>query len=393
MESLESRCMMTTTTLAIDFTPDGSTGDFWDTFRFSRYSDGSAPAFLDFNGDRRISGADAEIAAGQIRNAVGSFFAAPARGYSVSATYNDVLVDSNWGTRYLQYGQQRANEQVLVMFVGGRNRGELGLAPIALDGYNVEGFGRTYSQEIALNLMQRRGVTKEHFVWSVAQTIAHEYGHMLGLRHSLNVFGNDIMNPSQSATPWNTVFSTVNQNTEGGPAQNSVAELRRSFAGQYTYFQSSNRGHYQLPAEHGHESHHDDEHEHEAEGCTELLNAIIDGIMEGHAAADQAEERLHPLADEAADLAIALSLRDFVATCELDRLPAEATEQPQDETAHTFPLLREGQSPIDNPSEADETLVSRRQSQRFGASEPEGAAIDALFASSEFDLSLLTSRG
>jgi hypothetical protein len=245
LETLEGRQLMATTALVLDFTPDYRQGTFLDTFYNTKYSNGYAPTFLDFNNDRKITNQDAEIAAGQITNIVRSFFANAASGYNVSVVYNDSTTQTNFGARYLDYGRSSVANQVAVMYVGGRNQGEIGRAPLASNGYNVEGYGQTYSQAIATMLMGRSGMTPAHFAWAVANTAAHELGHMLGLRHSTN-YTNDIMNPTQSLTPWNDSFSTQNRYTEGNTTQNATQELRNSFAGQSVQYGNYNGGSRQL---------------------------------------------------------------------------------------------------------------------------------------------------
>lgn len=285
LETLESRQMMIATHLVLDFTPDYRSGSFLQTFQNTRTATGQSPAFLDFNGDRRITNQDVEIAANQIKNTISSFFAAPARGYNVSLVHGDVLTQSNYGYRYLQQGVN-STDQVLVMYLGGKNSGEIGRAPLARDGYNVEGYGNTYTQAIANMLVNRAGSTKEAFVWAVANTAAHEFGHMLGLRHSLGGYSNDIMNGTQGYTPWKDVFSAYTQRTSGGANQNAVAELQRSFSGQPTYYQGVNNGFAQMGADvdaHGEDLDHD--HDHAGEDCGLDIDAVMAGF-EAHAEED-----------------------------------------------------------------------------------------------------------
>lgn len=303
LESLESRQMMIATHLVLDFTPDYRNGNFVQTFQNTRTASGQSPAFLDFNGDRRITTQDAEIAAGQIRNTMAGFFAGPARGYNVSVVYGDILSQTNFGYRWLQQGTNSANDQVLVMYFGGRDVGEIGRAPVARDGYNVEGYGNTYTQEIANMLLSRPGATKDMFVWAVANTAAHELGHMLGLRHSQGGYSNDVMNATQSLTPWKDVFSSVNQRTEGGAVQNAVAELQRSFYGQPTFFQGSNNGSAQMGAEAGFKSGTGHDHELDDDDCGLDLESILAGFDANFAA----ETAIEPTASNADALATLLA--------------------------------------------------------------------------------------
>src|SRR5262245_39684336 len=119
MENLESRKMLTTTHLILDFTPDTHAGSFADTFFNTKYSSGYAPNWLDFDGNRYINMDDVNIAAKQINNQVGGLFNASANGQNVLLKWGDTGANTNWGSRYLQWGQQYPSEQVAVMYIGG----------------------------------------------------------------------------------------------------------------------------------------------------------------------------------------------------------------------------------------------------------------------------------
>jgi hypothetical protein len=265
-ESLEERKLMTTTHVVLDFTPDGRAGSFYDTFRYTKDSRGVSPAFMDINKDGYVSKADATMAAGQIAARVEALFGVARYGHNVKFGYGDVLRDTYMGSKYVNWGLQRRNDQVQVIFIGGRNTGELGHAPIAAKGTNVEGWGCAYSQQAALTLWQRqsmgRQVTSRDFINSAAATAAHELGHMYGLRHSYrNYYSNDIMNPSQPSRAENLRFISNSRPIDTGEYQSPLTELSRSFYGQRTYHQTYGRGSYQMPAdeaEHGHDDDHCD---------------------------------------------------------------------------------------------------------------------------------------
>jgi predicted Zn-dependent protease len=271
IERLEDRKMMTSTTIVLDFTPDTHSGSFWDTFRYTRNSQNEAPAFLDFNKDGYISKTDALIASRQVAGRVRALFNNAASGYDVELVNGDVTKDTNLGKRYLEWGLKYKSEQVQVMYIGGRNAGKLGVAPVAANRSNVEGYGCTYSQEVALMLgrLQSRGysVQSQHFVNTVAATASHELGHMYGLRHSLGQYSNDIMNPSDNGQSAGLRFISNTRQTSDGTYQSAFAELQRSFAGQTTIFSGYGRGGYLLAGDApGTDEHHDcPDHDHAAE--------------------------------------------------------------------------------------------------------------------------------
>jgi hypothetical protein len=275
-ESLEDRKLMTATQIVLDFTPDTHPGTFYDTFMRTRDSRNHAPAFLDFNKDGYVSGTDAKIAADQITGRVQSLFANTANGYNVKVGYGDVLKDTNLGTGWVNWGRQNPNTQVQVIFVGGRNGGYLGLAPVAKNGANIEGYGCAYSQQAANELMYKQNmglrVQSRDFVYSVAATVAHELGHMYGLRHSRNQYTNDIMNAKQSGRPENLVFIGNNRRTEDGTYQSPTAELRSSFAGQTTIRAQYGAGAYHSVSEEF-EHAHDDCHERSGDDHHSKMNS------------------------------------------------------------------------------------------------------------------------
>ncbi len=63
---------------------------------------------------------------------------------------------------------------------------------------------------------------------------AHEFGHMMGLRHSYAYPSANLMYPSAGATAPSKHFINATIKTEGGPPQNAVTELEQSFLGQKT---------------------------------------------------------------------------------------------------------------------------------------------------------------
>ena len=232
LETLEGRDVPATV-LIMDFTPDYHQGSFMDTFYRTRYSDGSIPGFFDFNRDRVVDYRDVSLAASQVTGRVTDFFRPfannPANHLSIG--YNDVFSNTNYGYNWLRAGVN-STDLVQVMYFGGSNSGGVGIAgrsPEAHDGENVEGYGETYTHSIAQLLMFNRYATSTDFVNRVAAAAAHEFGHMLGLRHSTSGNPTSVMNPVMAQNAAALRFIAGNQNTENGYLQNEYTELDRSF--------------------------------------------------------------------------------------------------------------------------------------------------------------------
>lgn len=233
VEALEDRTVPTTYFI-FDFTPDSGGSNFVDTFRNTRTSQGYAPNFLDFDGDRRITMTDVNTAAQRIAGKVWSHFS-NWHGSNAKAYYGDISSNSNWGKRWIDWGRQYSGELVMTMYFGGTSS-VFGRAPLASDGYNVEGAGMTYTQTIANWLIANKpSATAQDFVDAVASTAAHEFGHMLGLRHATSGSLDNLMNTNRNRqTPSSHRFLNASVNTEGGSQQNAFTELTASFRGQRT---------------------------------------------------------------------------------------------------------------------------------------------------------------
>lgn len=108
-ENLENRELLATTYMILDFTPDSHAGSFVDTFVNTRLPDSPyAPNFLDFNRDGWVNSTDAKIAAQRVANRVAGFFGPTMRGYDVHVRYGDIASNSDWGTRFINYGRSSA---------------------------------------------------------------------------------------------------------------------------------------------------------------------------------------------------------------------------------------------------------------------------------------------
>jgi hypothetical protein len=253
----------------LDYTPDyRSMGSLHETFYNVRLGNGNVPVMFDFDGNGRLTGNDVTVAANEITSRVRSYFKNYLSTTNLTIIGGDLNASKNQllGDQWLRQGLRSDAVGVSVMYFGGRGGGEYGIAPLALNGYNVEGFGEVYVRSIAIDLVNRNPrTTPAEFALNVASTAAHELGHMMGLRHATSGPANNLMVPGRSRA--NNHFPNQATYTEGGVAQNAHHELWYSLRGQKTYYQVASYGvpdtGFNEAALHDHE--HDCEHEHELE--------------------------------------------------------------------------------------------------------------------------------
>ncbi len=192
------------TRLLIDFTPDTGAAmkhdfqrhDFVDAFKTTD-ARGRSPAFLDFNGDGVVdTTTDPALAREIIVQRVTNYYLPWLVRYHVSVEGIDFGTNTDEGTRALFQGIGSRSLQVFVMYVGGsqgdpRFSDTSGLSFQADQGKNWEGFGHAYADQVVqLFLQDRPGATPSDFAAYVASTVAHEFGHMLGLGHPVPDFSN-----------------------------------------------------------------------------------------------------------------------------------------------------------------------------------------------------------
>jgi hypothetical protein len=235
--------------LLIDFTPDAVPNERWQPASFAaafnlRYANGYAPAFLDFNRDGYVGSADVGPGAIAIANRVAQFL----QPFDVRVWYGDTQSNTNLGVQWFNYGQQSA-DQVFVMYTGGiRQNGNTNILGEAFQppvGYVNEYYAYTYATSLASYFMNYwSGATPAQFVDKVAQTIAHEFGHLVGIGH---VYGNpagdpNLMNYNSNASTayipdawYQYIQQYDNYRNEYWGWQNPAQEVRTSLRGEPNY--------------------------------------------------------------------------------------------------------------------------------------------------------------
>lgn len=292
VEALEARDVPANH-LLLDFTPDAVPGERWQPAAFAaafnlRYANGYAPAFLDFNRDGYVGSADVGPGAQAVANRVAQML----QPFDIQVWYGDVQSNTNLGWQWFNWGQQSTDE-VFVMYAGGMrqdgNANILGEAYQPAVGYVNEYYAYTYATSLVRYYMNVfPGATPGQFVDKMAQTIVHEFGHLVGLGH---VYGNPVGDPN--VMNYNSNASTAyipdawyqyiqqydNYRNEYWGWQNPAQEMRTSLRGEpnYAYYvsgmiysRSEVSGHYQVTADEimgeGHDGHtHDGGHE--EDGC------------------------------------------------------------------------------------------------------------------------------
>jgi hypothetical protein len=245
VEQLEDRNLLSTF-LVLDYTPDRIPTESVRAASFSsgfniRTRGGYAPGFLDFNNNGVVSNADVNLAAREIANRTADYFS----GFDVQVVFGDVRRNTNMGQRLLFEGQT-GPDPVYVVYVGGssfdRDPSVFGVAFQAPVGYNNEFYAHTFfANMVRWYVRNDPRATPEDFAQDVATTVAHEFGHLLGLGH---VAGNPVGDPNPmnyTADPntayfpdaWDsqTELKDVWLNSFYG-YQNPAQELLDSFAGQ-----------------------------------------------------------------------------------------------------------------------------------------------------------------
>jgi hypothetical protein len=254
LEPLEDRALPTATRLVIDFTPDTDVRnqfpgyqprDFADAFRVR--GDSSAVRFLDFNNDGAVDPrTDAALAARAVVRRVEAYFL-PFLQLGVSVEGVDDGRQGNRGAVALKRGLASRHVQVFVLYVGGRigDLGTFGESFQAAVGFNNEDYGRVYSDAIVRHFRHTApAATPAAFTAYVASTVAHEFGHLLGLGHPSPDFrdAHNVMDSSadgkDDAFLNQTYLADLSRSRDSfvsavGP-QNPYEELRRSFEGQPT---------------------------------------------------------------------------------------------------------------------------------------------------------------
>jgi hypothetical protein len=250
VEVLEERTLLSNI-LLVDFSPDWLPHEGRRLPPFShgfqiRNAHGRPFRFLDFDHDGRVNGNDVRLMAQAIVQRVDTYFA----GYDLTIESGDLGKNTQLGLRTRQIALDAATpEHVYVIYVGGvafggdiSTFGEAYQAPV---GYNLEYYAYAFSESMIRWYQQNlRSASPQEFANDLGTTVAHEFGHLLGLGH---VLGNPLGDPNPmnyNANPDTAYFPDAtypqielrdtNLNAYWAP-QDPAAEIRASLAGQPAY--------------------------------------------------------------------------------------------------------------------------------------------------------------